>query len=678
MLKTNKKEKTVRAKSSAKANKKEKKAKQTHLGNKILAIFSVGLLVTIIVLVSFISSYAANTMKDDFANSCSYNIHAIENFRDTQLEDNARIATNISTNVAVAEAVNNMSTYIIEDAVSGYVTDGITDIAVIAKNGKVLYSSNPVLDSIAQKGYINEAINGVSDNFLDIVGDHVYMVSIAPVKYVSNVGVVVVVSRLDNEAELDNLKNSSGADYTVFNGNLRVATTVVDAAGARQVGTTMSDAVNAIVIGQGQPYAGEAVVVGQNYIVNYVPISDRDGAVIGALFTGKSLVGVEAQTKAITLASVIIGAVLFIVCDLVIFIFVRKKIVAPLKRIVEFASEVAEGNLGIRQELDNSYHYDKNDEIGLAFAAVDSTVTSIHDYIEEIDTVLTDLSNCDLTTPVVKDYKGDFISIRDALIKVQGRLIDSMGEINDAAGILANSANEIAASSQSLAQGATEQAGSVQELNATVEDIYHNVKANAENAQAASTKTVQVGEAVNLGNQKVQEMIASMNEINDASSKIEKIIKTIEDIAFQTNILALNAAVEAARAGAAGKGFAVVADEVRNLAGKSAEAAKNTTDLIQNSLRVVAEGSEKADETAEVMRKVVSEVESVVTTIASISEANEEQAVALGQIQSGMTQIAQVVHTTSASAEESAATAEELSAQAKLLEQLVANFRMSR
>lgn len=130
--------------------------------------------------------------------------------------------------------------------------------------------------------------------------------------------------------------------------------------------------------------------------------------------------------------------------------------------------------------------------------------------------------------------------------------------------------------------------------------------------------------------------------------------------------------------GAAGKGFAVVADEVRNLAGKSAEAAKNTTSLIQDSLRVVAEGSAKADETATVMREIVTEVETVVSTITSISDANEEQAVALGQIQSGMTQIAQVVHTTSASAEESAATAQELSAQAKLLEQLVANFRMSR
>ena len=677
MLKMGRKTEKIPANLSVKGNKNEKKEKKSHLGNKILAIFSIGLLVTIFVLVTFISNYTMGVMKDDFTSSCSYNINAINAFKDEQLSNNNRIAVNISGNVTVADAVSNMSTYILEDAVHGYVSDGVTKVAIVAQNGKVLYTSDDVLNEIAQKGYVTEAINGTTDGFLDTVGSSIYAVSIAPIKYVSNVGAVIVASKIDNEATLDSLKYSSGADYTVFNGNLRVATTVIDN-GVRQVGTTMSEAVNDTVIKQGKPYAGEAVVVGNNYIVNYVPITNRENQVIGALFTGKSLVGVEAQSRAITIASIIIGAVLFIVCDIIIFIFVRKKIVAPLKRIVGFSGEVAEGNLGIRQSLDNSYDFDSNDEIGLAFSAVDSTVNAIHDYIEEIDNVLTDLSNCDLTTPIVKEYRGDFISIRDALVKVQGRLIESMGEINDAAGILSNSANEIAASSQALAQGATEQAGSVEELNATVEDIYNNVRANAEHAQQASSKTVQVGKAVNLGNEKVLEMVSAMNEISSTSSEIGKIIKTIEDIAFQTNILALNAAVEAARAGAAGKGFAVVADEVRNLAGKSAEAAKNTTTLIQNSLKVVSEGSEKADETAKVMREVVSEVEAVVSTIANISEANEEQAVALGQIQSGMTQIAQVVHTTSASAEESAATAEELSAQAKLLEQLVANFRMTR
>ncbi len=674
MLKLGKK-KAVAAQTTAAAKIREKK---THIGNKILAIFTVGLLATVIILVTFISNFTMSIMKDDFTNSCSYNINAIIEFKDAQLADNERIADNISGNVNVSEAVKNMSTYILEDAVSGYVSDGVTKIAIVAQNGKILYSSDSAINEMADRAYITEAMGGNKSTFLDVAGGRIYAVSVAPVKYITNVGAVIVASVMDNEEKLDELKNTTAADYTVFNGNVRIATTIIDETGARQVGTTMSEEVNNIVIAQGQSYTGEAVVLNENYIVNYVPLANRDNNIIGAFFTGKSLSGIEDQTRRITVASIAIGVVLFVICDLVILLFVKKKIVAPLKRISVFTGEVSEGNLGIRQHLDSSYAFDTSDEIGQTFIAVDNTVKAIHNYLEEIDAVLTDLSNCDLTTPIVKEYKGDFISIRDALVKVQSRMIDNMTEINDAAGILANSANEIAASSQALAQGATEQAGSVEELNATVEDIYHNVKANADNAQAASTKTIEVGESVKLGDHKVQEMIASMNEINEASGKIEKIIKTIEDIAFQTNILALNAAVEAARAGAAGKGFAVVADEVRNLAGKSAEAAKNTTSLIQESLRVVAEGSAKADETATVMREIVTEVETVVSTITSISDANEEQAVALGQIQSGMTQIAQVVHTTSASAEESAATAQELSAQAKLLEQLVANFRMSR
>lgn len=650
--------------------------KSHHIGTKLNLIFSIGLLVTIAAVVCFISVYNMNILEKDFANSCSYNMNAILDMEESAKADTAGIAESICGSSYISEAVTNSSSLVVANDIKNYITDDITQVAVFKVGGSKLFTSDSAIDEIANRSYISDALGGATESFVDVIGQNIYAVSIRPIKELSKtVGAVAVLRKLNSETALDSLKNCSGADYTIFMGDTRISTTVTKN-GVRQVGTTMSADVAEVVIKNGQNYSGRAVVVDQDYIVNYTPVWDLNGNAVGALFTGKALAGIRSQNRSTTIAAIIIGILLFAVIDFVLIIFVKKRIVAPLKRIVTFSEEVARGNLGLSQALNDKYEYDANDEIGKAFGEELKTVYAIREYISEIDKVLDDLSSGNLCTPIVKEYNGDFISIRNSLTQVQNNLVSSMTEINRASSILTGSANEISAASQALAQGATEQAGAVEELNATIDEVYQNVKVTAENARDASKKTIDVGDFVKQGDQKVQEMMVSMNKISDASGEIEKIIKTIEDIAFQTNILALNAAVEAARAGVAGKGFAVVADEVRNLASKSAEAAKNTTVLIQESLRVVSEGSEKAGETAEVMNKVVESVESVVTTIAQISSGNEEQAVALGQIQSGMGQIAQVVHTTSASAEESAATAEELSAQARLLEELVGTFRL--
>ena len=227
-----------------------------------------------------------------------------------------------------------------------------------------------------------------------------------------------------------------------------------------------------------------------------------------------------------------------------------------------------------------------------------------------------------------------------------------------------------------MSQGATEQASSIQELAASITEISNQVNQNAENAENASKKATNVGDQIISSNEHMQEMTSAMKEISEKSSQIGKIIKTIEDIAFQTNILALNAAVEAARAGEAGKGFAVVADEVRSLASKSAEASKDTSLLIEGSIQAVNKGTEIADITASQLLEVVSGAKDIVTTIDNIANASKQQANSVRQVTVGVDQISSVVQTNSATAEESAAASEELSGQAQILKELVNRFRL--
>ncbi len=312
--------------------------------------------------------------------------------------------------------------------------------------------------------------------------------------------------------------------------------------------------------------------------------------------------------------------------------------------------------------------------------ALNGTLDALQSYVSEISAVLNEMAAGNLEVSIDADYRGDFGPIKDSLNNIVDSLNDMLDEMLSemarAAEQVAAGTSQVSAGSQALSQGATEQASAIEELTASVTEIAGQTKENALNATRASDLTAAARDQAVAGNSQMKAMQRSMEEINEGSASISKIIKVIDDIAFQTNLLALNAAVEAARAGQHGKGFAVVAEEVRSLAARSATAAKETTELIENSVKKAEQGTKLANDTAQALEKIVSGVESATDLVSGIAQASNDQALAVSQVNRGIEQVSQVVQTNSATAEESAATSEELSSQAELLKQMVGRFHL--
>ena len=336
------------------------------------------------------------------------------------------------------------------------------------------------------------------------------------------------------------------------------------------------------------------------------------------------------------------------------------------------ASAAIAGDLGVRGNEANF-----QGAYGEIVRGMNKTMEAFAAPIEEASKVLGDFAQGDLTVSMRGEYKGEYNLIKTSLNAAISAFNTLLGEISISAGQVSAGSKQVSDGSQSLSQGATEQASSVEELTSSIAEIALQTRENAQNAAKADTLAVTAQQDATLGNEKMGQMLDSMHSISESSSNISKIIKVIDDIAFQTNILALNAAVEAARAGQYGKGFAVVAEEVRNLAAKSAEAAKETTALIEGSISKVDAGTKIANETAEMLNKIADSVEQAAGLVGNIAGASNQQATAIAQVDQGLSQVSTVVQTNSATAEESAASSEELSAQANTLLQMVSQFKLT-
>lgn len=353
-----------------------------------------------------------------------------------------------------------------------------------------------------------------------------------------------------------------------------------------------------------------------------------------------------------------------IIITLIISTSLIKAINKSVSQLSKAAKEIALGHVDIEMVKYN------NDEFGELIDAY----TEVIDNIRYQAKIAGAVSNGDLTVQVNPKSDEDLLgmALKDIVVKNCSALQD----INSAANQVSTSSSEVASASESLAQGSTQQASAIAQITASIDDVSQKTKQNAEEARNASNLVDMAISDVKKGNQHMHDMVEAMEEINASSESISKIIKVIDDIAFQTNILALNAAVEAARAGEAGKGFAVVAEEVRNLAAKSAAAAKETAELIEDSINKVEVGSGIANETAKALETITKAVEESDTLITGIAEASDYQATAIEQIDQAIEQVSQVVQTNSATSQQCAAASAELSSQANRMKELLSVYNL--
>ncbi len=650
--------------------------------SSILSIFFVAFLTAIlIVVVSINSIFTGRAFESSFEEESKVALQnltgTIKGYQINVKQAGDRMAED--RNLADAAAENNHYTLssILNSQVSAY---GLSYAFLTDSGGKVVVSTAKDLDfpDFSKLSHVQSALKNKKSLTSEVVAGKTLCICYGvPIKKDNEIiGTVSTVRSLNTPNFLDKLKENTGCDFSVFLGDEQINTTF-GKDGKRQTGAKMGSAAAKTVITDKQNYEEKMNVSGSSLMVSYAPVLGPDGKAAGALMAGKDITKMEKTLNVTVFFSNGIAVLMIFVSTIILRRFIKKRIKIPLNEVVTLANSMEHGEISFTDRDTAAHNGYFGDEVGQVAYALENTVRSLQMYIGEISSVLSGISKGDLTVETHRQYSGDFIEIKNALKNIIDSMNTAFYDISTAAESVSLRSEQISVSAAALSKGSTEQAGSIEELSASIMEISVQVRENGRHAAEAGKNVNQVSSEIEISSRDMSDMVLAISQISESSGQIGKIIQTIEDIAFQTNILALNAAVEAARAGEAGKGFSVVADEVRNLASKSAAAAKVTAVLIQNCVNQVEKGTEIADKTAKSLFQVVSSIKTVSDTVDQISQASIQQENSIGQITSGIEQISNVVQANSAAAEESAAASEELSGQAQAMKALVGKFTLS-
>ncbi len=475
----------------------------------------------------------------------------------------------------------------------------------------------------------------------------------------------------DIQTLLDALKESTHNEYTIFNGDIREYTTVTQN-GEKILGTALDPEIAQLVL-SGEEYIGHTEILGVPHLASYSPHRDANGDIIGVLFAGRPTDTVIPTIMELSLYNLGIGIALIAVSGIIFTIFTKKVISTRLETVVNTANALASGDFSAET---NETHL--KDEIGVLTNSFNNMKNNLSDLKDDVSYILNQIGNNNwrIYTNNKGAYVGEWANLNESIEKMIKTVTSSLLEVSLSADQISADSDQIAQGAQQLAASSEEQSASIETLSITLNDVSDKVNKNLENSKQAADFAKVSEEVTKVTLVDMKNMQKAMLEISSASENISKIVKVIDDISFQTNILALNASVEAARAGSAGSGFAVVADEVRNLAQKSAEAAKDITNLIEHSILSVQNGVDLYDKTNMSFEKLAKNVNSMVEIIEDISASSEQQTFGVNQISSEIKEISSTIHHNSATSEESAASSEQLAAQANILNQVVSKFQL--
>ncbi|MBQ9460163.1 MAG: cache domain-containing protein [Oscillospiraceae bacterium] len=637
----------------------------SRLSTKLLIVVGAALLIVVLL----VSAVSINMSSSFSSKLLTREATALANVCETKVLDEAGNCWEDYELIAASGALGELLSSDdgqISDMFEGLQDDELDFLAVYGAQGNRIWESETYDLSADFSRYAGKASQGLYDD--PSGGLCVIYINTDP-----DTGCTLVIGRkLADNALVEEIKESTGAECAIFYNAKTIATTLRDKNGTLQLGGAMNDKAKESIYSKQTALAGRTKAAGVSMFYQYNPGFDIDGKLVCAFFSGLHAEESDAEFRNIIILVAAIAVAFVAAAFAAGAIVLRRLIDQPIREANRPSADMSRGELS-KPDTDFKFNHD---EIGDFVRDLRRTKKDISAYIADISSILGAMGEGDFTKKPSVEYIGDFQTIERSFTEIELRLAKIVGRMDSSADGVRSGAGQIANGSQLLAEGTTRQATAIEELNATLANINTQIASTAQNADRANEISSFCLHKVEEQNDQMNSMLSAMDEIRDKSAKISAIIKTIEDIAFQTNILSLNASVEAARAGAAGKGFAVVADEVRNLATKSAEAANDTNRLITDTVKAVNEGVELAQRTAKIMGEVIEQTKQTNSIIGEINTAAASQAEAVTQVSLGISDISGVISQNSATAEETAASCQELASQSNLLKEQVDLFKV--